>query len=55
MPYSRLLGDGSTAQREILLISTETIKSEDGDRARRGIYVDFMVAIPVELERLLVQ
>lgn len=55
MPYSRLLGDGNAAQREILLISTEMIESEDGDRARRGIYVDFMIAIPVELERLLVQ
>ena len=58
MPYSRKLGgeggeDGD--QREILLISTEIVESEDGDRAKRGIYVDFMIAIPVELERLVVQ
>ncbi|MES2047243.1 MAG: DUF2491 family protein [Pseudomonadota bacterium] len=55
MPYSRQLGGEHGDQREILLISTEIVESEDGDRAKRGIYVDFMIAIPVELERLVVQ
>lgn len=55
MPYSRMLGGEIGGQRESLLISTEIIESEDGDRARRGIFVDFMIAIPVELERLVVQ
>lgn len=55
MPYSRALGSGADAQREILLISTEIVQSVDGDSSRRGIYVDFMVGIPVELDRLVVQ
>ena len=55
MPYSRKLGGENGDQREILLISTEIVESEDGDSAKRGIYVDFMIAIPVELERLVVQ
>ena len=55
MPYSRKLGGENGDQREILLISTEIVESEDGDKAKRGIYVDFMIAIPVELERLVVQ
>lgn len=55
MPYSRALGDGPDAQREILLISTEIVQSVDGDSSKRGIYVDFMIGIPVELDRLQVQ
>lgn len=59
MPYSRQLGGEHGGelggQREILLIFTEIIESADGDRSKRGIYVDFMIAIPVELERLVVQ
>lgn len=55
MPYSRQLGGENGEQREILLISTEIVESADGDRSKRGIYVDFMIAIPVELERLVVQ
>lgn len=55
MSYSRSLGGENGEQREILLISTEIVESEDGDRAKRGIYVDFMIGIPVELERLVVQ
>lgn len=55
MPYSRALGEGFDAQREVLLISTEIVASVDGDSSRRGIYVDFMVGIPVELDRLVVQ
>ena len=52
MPYSRVLGG---EQREILLISTEIIESEHGDRAKHGIYVDFMIGIPIDVERLVVQ
>ncbi|MCU6434221.1 DUF2491 family protein [Undibacterium sp. Jales W-56] len=51
MPYSRAL-DG---QRESLLISTEIVTSQDGDSSRRRIHVDFMIGIPVELDRLLIQ
>ena len=38
-----------------LLISTEIVESEHGDRNKRGIYVDFMVGIPIDIERLVVQ
>lgn len=55
MPYSRPLGDGADEPREVLLISTEIVASVDGDSSRRGIYVDFMIGIPVELDRLVVQ
>ncbi|MET3115967.1 hypothetical protein AAKU64_000170 [Undibacterium sp. GrIS 1.8] len=51
MPYSRAL-DGL---RESLLISTEIVRSRDGDTSRREIHVDFMIGIPVELDRLLIQ
>jgi hypothetical protein len=55
MPYGRALGREQGCQREVLLISTEIIESENGDRAKRGIYVDFMIGIPIELDRLVVQ
>lgn len=57
MPYSRRLGaeDVDSAQRELLLIGTEILRSRDGDRSRRGIHVDFMIAIPLETERLTLQ
>ncbi|MBI3283756.1 MAG: DUF2491 family protein [Burkholderiales bacterium] len=57
MPYSRQLGDeaGNSMQRELLLISTEIVRSRDGDRSRREIHVDFMIAIPLEMERLTLQ
>ncbi|MFZ6815076.1 DUF2491 family protein [Undibacterium sp. Rencai35W] len=51
MPYSRAL----EGQRESLLISTEIVRSQDGDSNRRQIHVDFMIGIPVELDRLLIQ
>lgn len=53
MPYSRVLG--ADGQREDLLISTELLLSRDGDSTQRGIQVDFMIAVPLELERLVVQ
>jgi hypothetical protein len=52
MPYVRTLADGG---REYLLISTEIIESVDGDSARRGIHVDFVIGLPVEPERVTVQ
>jgi len=52
MPYVRTLADGS---REYLLISTEIIESVDGDSGRRGIHVDFVIGIPLEPERVVVQ
>lgn len=54
MPYGRDLEEQGN-QREILLISTEIIESENGDRNRRGIHVDFMIGIPIELNNLMVQ
>jgi hypothetical protein len=52
MPYVRALADGG---REYLLITTEIIDSVDGDRSRRGIHVDFVIGIPMEQERIVVQ
>lgn len=52
MPYVRQLADGSA---EYLLITTEIISSVDGDTSRRGIHVDFVVGIPVDPERLVIQ
>jgi hypothetical protein len=52
MPYVRALPDGS---REYLLITTEIVESVDGDANRRGIHVDFVVGIPVEQERIVIQ
>jgi hypothetical protein len=51
MPYVRELGAG----REYLLITTEIVKSRDGDPARRSIHVDFTIGIPLEAERVLIQ
>jgi hypothetical protein len=52
MPYVRLLSDGS---REVLLITTEIVESVDGDTGKRGIHVDFVIGIPVEQERVVIQ
>lgn len=52
MPYARRLAG---EDKELLLISTEIVESEHGDRNKRGIYVDFMVGIPIDIERLVVQ
>jgi hypothetical protein len=52
MPYVRNLPDGG---REYLLITTEIVESVDGDANRRGIHVDFVVGIPIEQERIVVQ
>jgi hypothetical protein len=51
MPYVRDL-NGSL---EYLLITTEIVKSRDGDASRRAIHVDFMIGIPLEPERILIQ
>ncbi|WP_028103455.1 DUF2491 family protein [Pseudoduganella violaceinigra] len=52
MPYARQLGDGS---KEYLLVTTEILQSVNGDASKRGIHVDFVVGIPVEQERLVIQ
>ncbi|MFL6634410.1 MAG: DUF2491 family protein [Massilia sp.] len=52
MPYVRQLADGS---REYLLITTEIVESVDGDANKRGIHVDFVIGIPVEQERIVIQ
>lgn len=51
MPYVRGIGGGL----EYLLITTEIVESQDGDTSRRSIHVDFMIGIPMELERVTVQ
>lgn len=51
MPYKREV-KGNT---EYLFITTELVKSKNGDTSQREIHVDFMVGIPVELERLVIQ
>jgi hypothetical protein len=52
MPYVRELAGGG---REYLLITTEIVESVDGNAARRGIHVDFVIGIPVEQERIVIQ
>lgn len=52
MPYVRELADGG---REYLLITTEIIESVDGDSSKRGIHVDFVIGIPMEQERIVIQ
>lgn len=54
MPYRRNLNEAGD-QSEILLISTEILRSKDGDNRRHDIHVDFFVALPLEMERLIVQ
>ncbi len=51
MPYVREFNGG----REYLLITTEIVESQDGDSSKRGIHVDFMIGIPLEQERILMQ
>lgn len=51
MPYKRKV-KGHT---EYLFITTELVKSKNGDANQSEIHVDFMVGIPVELERLVIQ
>ncbi|MET3130301.1 hypothetical protein AAKU55_000554 [Oxalobacteraceae bacterium GrIS 1.11] len=52
MPYVRELKGGG---QEYLLITTEIIDSVDGDTSRRGIHVDFVIGIPLEQERVVIQ
>jgi hypothetical protein len=51
MPYKREV-KGHT---EYLFITTELVKSKNGDAGQHEIHVDFMVGIPVELERVVIQ
>ena len=52
MPYVRSLPGGG---REYLVITTEIIASVNGDTSKRGIHVDFVIGIPVEQERIVLQ
>lgn len=52
MPYVRELAGGG---HEYLLITTEIISSVNGDTSRRGIHVDFVIGLPIEQERLVIQ
>lgn len=52
MPYVRELRSGS---HEYLLITTEIIHSVNGDTSKRGIHVDFVIGIPVEQQRIVIQ
>jgi hypothetical protein len=52
MPYVRQLRNGGS---EYLLITTEIISSVNGDASKRGIHVDFVIGIPVEQERIVIQ
>lgn len=52
MPYVRELAGGG---REYLIITTEIIASVNGDTSKRGIHVDFVIGIPVEQERIVLQ
>lgn len=52
MPYVRELAGGG---REYLIITTEIIDSVNGDTSKRGIHVDFVIGIPMEQERIVLQ
>jgi hypothetical protein len=52
MPYVRQLRGGG---HEYLLITTEILHSVNGDRSKRGIHVDFVIGIPVEQQRIVIQ
>lgn len=52
MPYVRQLAGGGS---EYLVITTEIIASINGDTSKRGIHVDFVIGIPVEQERIVLQ
>lgn len=52
MPYVRQLRGGN---HEYLLITTEILHSVNGDTGKRGIHVDFVIGIPVEQQRIVIQ
>lgn len=52
MPYVRELAGGGN---EYLLITTEILSSVNGDHTKRGIHVDFVIGLPVEQERVVIQ
>lgn len=51
VPYVRQIGEN----KEYLLITTEIVNSKDGDASQRSIHVDFMIGIPLEVERVTIQ
>ena len=50
MPYTRPIGP----EREFLMITTSVLKSVNG-KEKNSISVDFMIGIPIELSRVVVQ
>lgn len=53
MPYQReIKGREENGNVEYLFITTEIVQSQNGDNSKRQIHVDFMVGIPVDLERV---
>jgi hypothetical protein len=52
MPYVRDLPGGG---KEYLVITTEIVASVNGDSSKRGIHVDFVIGIPVEQDRIVLQ
>ena len=58
MPYKRDIKGDEANQEEIagdveyLFITTEIVQSQNGDSSKREIHVDFMIGIPLELERV---
>ena len=58
MPYRRDIKGGnindeeSKGNTEYLFITTEIVQSQNGDTSKREMHVDFMIGIPVELERI---
>lgn len=55
MPYRRELKEDTPGSLEYLFITTENIQSQNGDTRKRQIHVDFMIGIPVDLERIVIQ
>lgn len=55
MPYRRELKEDLAGNLEYLFITTEIVQSQNGDSGRREIHVDFMIGIPLELERIVIQ
>lgn len=55
MPYRRELKEELEGNLEYLFITTEIVQSQNGDNRKREIHVDFMIGIPVELERIVIQ
>lgn len=55
MPYRReIKSRDEKTNPEYLFITTEIVQSQNGDSSKRQIHVDFMIGIPVDLERIVI-